>query len=262
MNQTSSSFLQGLYKKDPDLTVVEDNALVTVVESEIYDVEEIKMTPTEPQMTPHVKIIRHVFAYLLLYCTIATIWGIIPYHLLRMDAPVYVSWIIFGVSGFFLALSYGFLFLTDDSALNLFVFLFFLFMMANASAALLRSLAPFQAIVIVWMQCAAVQVYCFFSKRHLDPIWAGAYMAGASLVGWLAGIYIFMRERDWITAGLLFLLYVLGSSAYSAFCIHLYTKDKLRQEDTTRAFVNYFTNPVLIPVKWIKEQYQTQYPEL
>jgi hypothetical protein len=105
-------------------------------------------------------------------------------------------------------------------------------------------------------------VYCIFSHRHLDPVWAGAYMGGASLVGWLAGIFVFMRERDWITCGLLFLFYVLGSSAYSAFCVHFYHNQEFRQEEITRAFVCYYTNPVLLPIKWIKEQYQTTYPAL
>ena len=62
-----SFLLQSLRKKDPDLKVIEDNALVTVIESEIFDSptpshsdgvgEGEKMLEQPLPMTPHVRII-------------------------------------------------------------------------------------------------------------------------------------------------------------------------------------------------------------
>jgi len=285
--------LETLRKKDEDLVVVEQSDDHLVIETSSMDdpPEGLERVDTESSLSPplllkeemqspttpvSIRVIRSIYIVNATYTLLFMIWGLMPYFLFRYDVSVLGIGIGLAIVGLATLASYVAMYTVKDQfftvpLIGLWMFLFF--MSVNMFAALIRSLAPFQAVAIVFCQSLSILIYCFFTTRqsvasrhrHINVVWATGIMLGAGLVPWLCGIYAFVRDNDWITAFVLFLFIVIGSSLYNANQLRLIDRFDVSREDLVRAVVHYYTDALFGPIRWIAKKWQERtavdYPE-
>jgi hypothetical protein len=197
-----------------------------------------------------VQIIRFLFIANTAFCFVVCIWGIIPYYLLRFDAPQLALIIILVITLVFFVLTYGLLFYYCEQPILLIVWMFFLFMLINVMAAILRSLSPFQAVAICFVQQLGVLGYCFVAKRSLTVIWTIVVTLIPALCMWLLGLYAFLQEQDWISSVVLLVIFVIGVSAYNTYEIYLIGQKRFHVKENIRVLSFYYTDSLRLPYEW------------
>lgn len=253
-------FKEEFLKKDDDATFSDETEHSILVTSKLLeDIDEAivdkKPQDTRPTAVP-VRIARHIFVVNSLFTWLIVLGGILPYYFFRKDVPTpALGWLLGGIC-LCCIIAFTLMVIVKDHFYTVPIiglWMAFIFMFVTTLAAIMRSLAPFQAVFIIFMESVAMICYSFASKRYMDPIWSGGFMAAGGLLGWLCGLYIFINENDWITSLVLFLLFVIGSSAYSAHQIKLVGRFSLSRKDLVRAVIHYYTDPVFLPAQWIQK---------
>lgn len=259
-------FVQSLLKKDDDAEVLEQTEYSVTVDSvvllnEIDDaLGEEEQTGLEnemsgPRMTVPVRVLRTVAMVHTGYTFLILLWGVVPYYVFRSDIGTSgLEWMLLGI-GIACFLLYGTLCVIRQHVaqiVGLGVWMFLLFMCVNLLAAILKNLAPFQAVLIHFCQGLTMVVYCFVAKRKLDAWWCCGYMTGAGLVAWLLGLVAFLHYNDWITSFVLLLVFVIGSSLYSAWQITLIGRFNVSVVSQVDAVRHFYVDLLLLPLQWIR----------
>lgn len=260
-------FVQSLLKKDDDAEIIEQTSNSVTIDSSVLVDEidlalgdddqntELETELSEPRMTVPTRVLRTVAMAHTGYTFLILMWGIIPYYFFRSDVGTAgLEWMLLA-SSVLCCISYGTLAILKDhvkQVVGLAVWMFLLFVCINVLAAILKDLSPFQAVVIQFCQGLVMTVYCSMAKRELNSIWCGGYMAGAGLIAWLAGLVGFMHYNDWITSFVLLLVFVIGSSAYSAWQITLINRFNVSTASQVDAVRHFYVDAILIPIQWIR----------
>jgi hypothetical protein len=251
-----NELLNGLLKKDEDLTVIYGSEDTLVVESEIFAQPESPIEPerpTELPMSVRVRVIRVIACVNVICSLLIMIGGIIPYYLLKKDSIPELWW-LFGTLTCISIILYVLMYVIKDQFFSVpiaGVWMFLVFMIVNTLAAIMRNLAPFQAIAIIFAQNTALLVYCFLSRRNVDIVWAAGFMGCAGFVAWLCGLYIFIQDNDWVVAGLLFLFFVIGCPAYCVNQLRYIDRFNVSTEDLIKAVIYYYTDALFGPIRWM-----------
>lgn len=230
------------------------NDFLAVLTAEIGDNNEEDENFVIEDSSVTVQIIRFLFIANSAFCFVVCIWGIIPYYLLRFDAPQLALIIILAVTLVFFTLTYVLLFFYYEQPILLIVWMFFLFMLINVAAALLRSLSPFQAVAICFVQQLGVLGYCFFAKRTLTVIWTLVVTFIPALSMWLLGLYVFLKEQDWISSIVLLFVFVIGISAYNTYEIYLIGQKRFHLKENIRVLSFYYTDSLRLPYEWYRRR--------
>ena len=252
-------FKEEFLKKDEDATFSDETEHSIMVTSKLLDEIDEAIEPSQADKriaAVPVRITRHIFVVNVIFAWLIVMGGIVPYYFFRKDVPTpALGWLLAAV-WFSCVLAFFLMVIVKDHFYTVPIiglWMALLFMVVTTLAAIMRSLAPFQAVFIIFMESMAMVIYSFASKRYMDPVWAAGFMSAGGLIGWLCGLYIFINENDWITSLVLFLLFVIGCSAYSAYQIKLVGRFSLSRKDLVRAVVHYYSDPVFLPAQWIQK---------
>lgn len=255
-SENMEDFKEEFLKKDEDAQFSNETDHSITVTSKLLE-DEIEKAIENPKKRPTaipVRILRHIFVVNTIFAWLTVLGGILPYYFFRTDVSVPALGWLLGVVALFLLCAFVLMALVKDMFYTvpiIGIWMALTFMFVTTLAAIMRSLAPFQAVFIVFSQSFAMVIYSYVSRRYMDSIWGAGFMAGAGLLGWLCGLYIFINENDWITSLILFLFVVLGCAAYSAYQIRLVGRFSLSRKDLVQAVVHYYTDPVFLPAQWI-----------
>ena len=116
---------------------------------------------------------------------------------------------------------------------------------------LLQDLAPFQLIAMVWLQSIAVFLYGRLSRRTISAWTCFFIMLATTVVAWLIDMYAFIRFKDWITAGVL-LAFGFITSLHGMMEVKWANRYNASFEEKTLAVVQFYTDPVLVPLGALK----------
>lgn len=86
-------------------------------------------------------------------------------------------------------------------------------------SATLYNIAPIQFMILSWAQSLVMVMYTTHSPHNIDLRVSSGLMALATLLAWLASVYMFLIEKDWIGS---ILLIIMGAllGAYNLMAIH------------------------------------------
>lgn len=244
-----------LQKKDDDLLVVaesEDGAIIEttleILPDDVVVEEQSTLLEDEragPIMDVSVKMVQILFLVNALMAFMAIMLGTVPYFMLRLTpAAIYVMGGLWAVC----VLSYAFM-LAIQSRVFVFMWFFLLCMALGATCAVVRDAAPLQIAAVVFLQSIGVVLYTAVSPRELSTRLAVALMLATGLACWLIGIYAFVTQQDWISAGIVIALSVLFA-AYSGLQIHHVNRHALTKERMLKAVINFYGDPVLFCIKF------------
>lgn len=120
-------------------------------------------------------------------------------------------------------------------------------------SAMLFNIAPLQLVAISFAQSIAIVIYAQAAAHHHDASWRWALpgVAMATLAAWLASIYGFMVEDDWLFALALLLLSVL-LAAYNARAISRARDYSVSEADVERAIADYYVGDVAAVIKYLQ----------
>lgn len=217
------------------------NNFLEILNAEIGD-DDTEETFVIEDSSVVVRIIRNLFISNSAYCFVICIWGIIPYYLMRFDASQLVIIILSIVVSILFTVTYVSLFFWPEEPIPLIVWMFFLFMLINVLAAALKSLSPFQAVGICFAQQLGVLSYCFLAKRTLTVVWTIIVTFIPALATWLLGLYVFLKEQDWISSIVLFVVFVIGVSAYNSYEIYLIGQKRFHLKENIKVLNYYYTD--------------------
>jgi len=243
-------FIEELSKKDDNLRVIEESDTVLVFETDVdlgqVSEDEDTFEP-ETMMNIFVRIIRVIFVTHTVLATMITLVGFLPDEFLVVQEPAKVA--VFSLIctllmslGLYIAMI---VLREHEYALSIFYFWgFSAFLVSVSLAGVLRDISPLQFSMCVAMQSASVLIYTYISPKNVDP-WRSYYiMLLVGLFGWMTGLYVFIKEQDWITAAVLLVLIVL-SAAYSAVQIHYVTRYHLGEKELIKAIIQFYSDPVI-----------------
>lgn len=235
--------LDPLLKKDEDLQIIEHGEYSAVVESRLFEEEQTR--PDEPAGGEEVylavptRIIRHVFMLHVAIVFFYAIFGMVPAHLL----PHQASWALLITS----LVTSTILIIVLLYRIHVVVFCMLLlsnFAILTSLAGVLRSMAPFQACSLIFVEYIAGFVFCLFMDKTIDPLGAALVMMVSGLGVWALGLYSFIQEQDWITSVVLFFGGVLFAPLYWALEIRMINRYSLKEEDLLQACVNFYLDPI------------------
>lgn len=267
-------FVESLLKKDDDAEILEQSEYSVTVDSSVLmsEIDDaigsdngdgttgLETEFNGPNMTVPVKVLRTVAVTHTSYTFLILLWGVVPYYFFRSDVSTSgLEWILLGV-GITCMVLYGALcFIQAHVAqiVALGVWMFLLFMCVNLLAAILKNLSPFQAVLIHFCQGLTMTMYCFLAKRRLDAWWCCGYMVAAGLVAWLVGFVAFLHYNDWITSFVLLLVFVIGSSVYSAWQVTLIRRFNISVVSQVDAVRHFYVDLLLLPLQWIRRKIES-----
>lgn len=266
-------FVQSLLKKDDDAEILEQTEYsVTVDSAVLLDEIDEAIGPDEngatgletelnaPNMTVPVRVLRTVAMAHTTYTFLILLWGVVPYYFFRSDVSTSgLEWMLLGV-GIACLMVYAALCVIQPHVAQIVamgVWMFLLFMCVNLLAAILKNLSPFQAVLIHFCQGLTMTVYCFLARRKLDAWWCCGYMVGAGLVAWLVGFVAFLHYNDWITSFVLLLVFVIGSSVYSAWQVTLVNRFNVSVVSQVDAVRHFYVDLLLLPLQWSRKKIES-----
>lgn len=265
--------LQGLLKKDPDLEVVEHTEDTLVVESQIFDDTPDTVPKTDesifaketssPMVHVTVRMIRFVHITNAAYTFLVLCWGLLVSIVLEYDVSwtgLVASFCIFSSLTFATFVVMYFVMDPFYGIPLVGLWMFLLFMSLNALAAFLHNMAVFQGVGIVLFQSLSLLLYGARSPRGLKLVTCFTVMCVAGMIPWLCGLYAFIRNKDWITALVLFFFGVIGASAYTTYQVSLVDRFNTSRKDRVRALIHYYTDVLFGPLRWIRDMWMRYRP--
>ena len=245
----ADDFVEELLKKDDDATNIEiDGSSITYDTIVDIDPDEEQLAPKlEPMMDIFVRITRVIFLSHATLATLITFVAFLPDEFLATHETQSISvFILIHVLVICLALYIAMIVMREHKyALNMFyAWGFSVYFVSVSLASVLHDISPLQFSFCVALQGCSILAYTYVSPRHVDP-WKSFYiMLIVGVFGWMTGLYVFIKEQDWITAGVLFAL-IVGSAAYSAIEIHYVTRYNVGEKELTKAIIQFHSDPVI-----------------
>ena len=246
-----ADFVESLIKKDPDAVIIDISKDGTefIIQSDLVDMpmdfEEIVETPEliDPYTKTNVKVVRVIFTGNAIIAYMSIIFGIIPYmglELISVPTRDYILWSLVAVTGVVYVLMAVF-----KNMSSIICFAFFLSFTLGAACAHLNNMALLQAGLIVFAQSMTVAIITTKFTRELK-IWQTVIsMLVVGLVVWLVGIYAFVEQHDWVSAGILAAFNVVFT-IYSFIQIKYIDRYSLSKDNLTIAMANFYTDPICI----------------
>ena len=241
----NEALLTGLQKKDTDLQVLENTPDNLIVLTSLNIGEEIveELPPIFPPISVPIEIVRQLFVSHALITFLIPILGIVPFYLLIMS-PFIVSTTLIFSSGGFLVLLYIVMYLLRESTWGLPTYLIWMFnnyIVLVALSGIISSFAPFQGCSILFIESISIILLGFLFKKEIDPLWAILIMMIAGLIIWGVGLYAFIKEQDWISSMILFLVCIMGYPIASGYMIYKINNGKFHGKETMRLLISFWT---------------------
>ena len=249
--------LAPLKKKDPDLSISDFNeeddtyTINTVLDfndinnnNEISKVDDsmLKNEMNRPSITA-----IHVQITLILFLTNATIafstltLGMAPYSLLRL-LPKQIALYVF-ISLISTNVLLYLLMIWLKNAPSIIIWASSLILTMGSLCAVLDDIAPLQIAAIIFAQSILVALYTIISPRHIKPWLASLLMIMVGVGVWAIGIYAFIKQADWISAGIIFGLITIFA-IYSSIQILYADRYTLSYNNITQAITNFYADPL------------------
>jgi hypothetical protein len=238
-----------LKKKDDDIKIVDESLFGITVETSEVDNKETTIEVEKKFMSVTVRIVRHLFLVNAGIWFYIGMFGIVPTHLLMEKTSFVTTLIVFLVALGFMVL---FNVIMYHFRRMIYCFVVSLFVVFFSLSALLKSIGPFQASLILFTESVIMLVYCSNAQKRIDPYISFLMMVGIGICTWGIGFIGFIREQDWITSAILFFTCVLGFPLYSAFQIDYATR-KYHLKELTQAIVGFFTGWSFLVAKCAKK---------
>jgi len=246
-NFSTDEFVEELMKKDDDATIIENDGNTVIYETLVPEEDQELVPKLEPMMDIFVRITRVIFVSHATLAILITAVAFLPdeflathetqpisvymfIHVLLISLVLYISMIVMREHQYALHLFYA--------------WGFSVYFVSVSLASILHDISPLQFSFCVALQASSIIVYTYYSPRNVDP-WKSFYiMLIVGVFGWMTGLYVFIKEQDWITAGVLFVL-IVGSAAYSAIEIHYVTRYNVGEAELTKAIIQFYSDPVI-----------------
>ncbi len=235
-------------KKDSDL---EDGVIVrTLLEigqvlGEEEDQRFFDPVTLPPSINVNTQIVRHMFTYHALISFMIPSFGIVPFYLLKDHFIISLDLLaLSGTAGIILYITMYLVRDTDWASFALCMWLFNGYMLMCSLSAILHSIAPFQACFIFFINSLTVIIIGLWFERLIDPWWISLFLILGGAVVWGTGIYAFIKEQDWITSGVLFLLSVILMPFYCGYEIYLINGGRFHKNEMGRTLVYFWTDPI------------------
>jgi len=250
--------LDSIQKKDDDAIVLESNASNVVVKT-VLDVgtpiDEEQEEEPQIKLSVPVQVIRYLFMIKASLWFSLGVFGIVPAQLLTIPTVSLTLFICAIVTAFIISVALYFVKRYPDIMLTgLALFALCLYTIVFTSAAYFRNIAPFQACIILFLQCVAILVYSLYDTKQLNIWWAGLIMMICGSIIWTIGLVAFIENQDWIMSGILFFTCVLAFPAYSGWFIGTSSK-RFHLEELDQVIVAFFTDFYVVPAQWSYAKY-------
>lgn len=266
-----TAFVQELLKKDEDTQIqeIKDSGGAFVITTDV-DLEEagmvVRQGPTlgdlvddellarerKRRLVPvEIRMVRFVFGIQMMTALFVATLGYIVYYILNYDETRHVARIAFVVSFVCVGLEYAAMVATRTLpdyvvAPLLLLFIFTVAVWCGALSSIAHNIVPLQSCASVMVQSCAVYAYTLEEPGNqvVDPLYVGGYMAVGHVVAWLVGIFVFVRQSDWVWA-LALLGFGMGYAMYGVWQIANITRYCLSQRDRMMALVHFYIDPVV-----------------
>ena len=241
-------------KKDEDAVVVEidhENDLVTIdstfqIESdEIYEVQEPTLMLEDEMDAPMTNVIvQIVYALFLTNAVVAFIaitLGIAPYLLLKTVSYQNALYILYGLLATNVVIYFIMVWLKSKPVIVIWVVS--LSMLLGAIGAIINDFAPLQIATIVFMQSISIVLYTLISPKKIKTWVSMVIMMFIGVATWSLGLYAFIKQQDWISAGVVFALQVIFA-VYSTIQVKYADRYSLSDNHMTQAIANFYSDPI------------------
>lgn len=254
--------LENLLKKDPDLGIRydPDDPGITIIESDLPDLDfliEGELTPVDDDygltlfekeenqvmMNVYVRIIQIIFLVNVVVAFTIILLGVVPYMLIINIPKNAGMYILIGLC--VTSMIFYFLMAYFKSKPWIAIWVLLVALTLGAASAVIDDVAPLQAVTIIFAQSISMVVYTSISRRKIK-VWLSIFlMIFAGICVWLIGIYSFVKQQDWISAGV-----ILGLSfvfaLYSGMEVFYSDNYSLSEEHMTNAIISFYCDPVYI----------------
>jgi hypothetical protein len=253
MDQEVSELIHQIFKKDDDATIINvdeytgDILLESSLDDLPYEVVNIPSTllldeSNQIAMDVMVRIIRILFLVNALLSFLTIMMGIVPFYIL-LTMPVNIArYVTIGLA-VGCTLTY-LLMLISKSQVVILIWMFLVCMTMGSICAVLKDIIPIQIATAVFMQSISIVFYTALSRRKLKVWLSIIIMIVVGLLTWTIGIYAFINQQDWISAGIAFILTFLFA-VYSGLEIHYVDRYNLAKDSILSAIVKFYGDPVL-----------------
>jgi len=258
-------------KKDEDAKIISSSMIhgtlirtTANIGSEVEEEEETQrdMFHTVPI---NIRIVRHVFVVNATIVFFFIMFGIVPHHLLY-DTSLTIKSIILGCSSGlgFVAFAVMYAFREEPHVALIFcsVWIVNAYIITICLGVMMHTLIFFQACLIMFIQQLSILSYSLYSKKKILPTPSVLIMLSSGMLVWGWNIYAFLKEQDWISAVVLFFVVVIGHSLYCSCEIYLTNQHRLTNNELIKAIIYYYTDPVFIPVRWMRVRFAKNPPDV
>ncbi len=246
--------LSSLRKKDSDLEVIElsnDGAVVRTI-LEIGDIlqepedQRFNQASLPPSINVNTQIVRHLFTHHAFLSFMIPSFGIVPFYLLKDHWSISLE--LFALSFFSSIVLYVTMYLVRDDDWASYAFCMWMFnnyILICSLSAVLHSIAPFQACFILFINSLMIIIIGLWFERLIDPWWISLFLVIGGAIVWGTGIYAFIKEQDWITSGVLFIVSVVFIPFYCGYEIHLINSGRFHKNEMGRVIVYFWVDPII-----------------
>ena len=243
--------LNEIQKKDSDAYIVSETGSTITIQTtlEIGVEEEVELESSNstsfPKIAINIKIIRHLFTVHALIMFGISIYGLVFMHLLLKDYIASLSLLIASLC--MSVIFYLLMYLFSDIKWGFPSFIMWTFnefIVISSLAGTLHSLAPFQGTIIFFLESISMILLGFYYTKEVDVTFAIVLMSLTGLFGWGIGIYAFLKEQDWITSIVLFILCVVIGPLYSGYQIHGINNSRYHSKELERVLIQFWTDPL------------------
>ena len=269
MNQAAESLIERVLKKDDDsfavqtgestyeLTTFSSDFAVPLddgptLAEQLMDPEKLSREAHNRPARVHVRIVRYVFAGHALFSSLIMSFSYLVYYLLSFDTGnngnvAAFCFICFSSSVIIVYALIGALmrFRTNAQTLALCLLAAFAWMTmlsVGSLAAFVGNIVPIQAGTMCFAQCMVIYAYTLGNPDEIDPLYSLIYMIIAAIVVWFLGLYGFIMQDSWISAGCLFLFGALGAG-YLSFQIRF--ANRFNISECNLALLQFYMDPLL-----------------
>ena len=123
------------------------------------------------------------------------------------------------------------------------------FVVICSLAGMLQSLAPFQACVIFFIESISMILLGFCFAKEVNVYYSIFTMVTSGIIVWTIGLVAFIREQDWITSMVLFIVCVILGPVYSGYQINRINENRYHSKEIERVLIQYFTDPIGLPIE-------------
>lgn len=240
----NESLLTELQKKDPDLVLVSDNGSSITIKTHLNIGTEITEEDKPKPLSIPIRIVRQTFVINACIFFFIIFFSVSPYYLLSQQ-DVLITQVLLGSSFCIGAL----LFFCTYFCMRiefLLVWFFCFYTCISTICVLLQSLAPLQLCLIFFMQYITILIYCLYSKKKVNALRSIVLTMLIGMAVWGMNIYGFVKEKDWITACVLFFVGVLINPLYIAFEIYQFNQNRVNNDELGKSLIYFYTDPIFM----------------